>query len=573
MDAAYIDFPYDVYQEFGKGRVLVAATFDGVPYLGQLVKMKTPNHIIGIRKDIRAKINKQPGSVKDRIASAMLDAAESAGLIKPGSTIIEPTSGNTGIGLAALGAARGYRVILTMPETMSIERRKIISAYGAEIVLTPGEEGMNGAIKKSQQLLKEIDGSFMPSQFQNMANPAIHIKSTGPEIWEDSDHLVDCFIAGVGTGGTISGVGQYLKSKKQSIKIIAVEPSSSPVLSQNIAGKHGIQGIGAGFIPSTLDINIYDEIITISDQEAVEYTRIVAKTDGLLVGISSGAALAAAVKVAQREEMRNKDGTMDIKKILSEIEDKEKIEQMFPFPSNEKVAQMIELIRKLLFSEYHNSERRQPEQQILLDIIVLTQEQVSIALAHFHREQEVMEIIQQFINKLPLLKKQLLADAEASFLGDPAASGIAEVILIYPGFFATLVHRIAHLFHSLNVPFLPRMMSELAHTRTGIDIHPGATIGDAFFIDHGTGIVIGETTTIGNNVKLYQGVTLGALTTRDGQKLKGIKRHPTIEDEVVIYAGATILGGKTIIGRGAIIGGNAFITESVAANSKVSRER
>ena len=273
-----------------------------------LLRLTRLEQQLGLNAVLLAKLESfnPAGSVKDRVAKAMLDDAEAKGLIGPGGTIIEPTSGNTGIGLASVAVPRGYRVVIIMPETMSVERRQLMAAYGAELVLTEGAKGMAGAIERAEALARETPGSFLAGQFVNPANPAAHYRTTGPEIWADTDGTVDVFVAGVGTGGTISGVGRYLKEKNPAIRVVAVEPAGSPVLSGGQAGPHGLQGIGAGFVPEALDTSVYDEVVTVTDQEAMAAGRALARAEGFLAGISSGAALHAAAQVARRRENRGK---------------------------------------------------------------------------------------------------------------------------------------------------------------------------------------------------------------------------------------------------------------------------
>ncbi len=273
-----------------------------------LLELSNLEKKLGLKAKVVAKLEyfNPAGSVKDRIAKAMIEDAEASGKLKPGAVIVEPTSGNTGIGLAAVAAAKGYRIILTMPETMSVERRNLLKAYGAELVLTEGSKGMKGAIAKADEIAAETPGAFIPGQFVNPANPAAHKATTGPEIWRDSEGQVDIFVAGVGTGGTLTGVGEYLKGQKPSVKVVAVEPASSPVLSKGVAGAHKIQGIGAGFVPEVLNTGVYDEIISVENEDAFALGRELGRTEGILVGISSGAALWAAIELAKRPENEGK---------------------------------------------------------------------------------------------------------------------------------------------------------------------------------------------------------------------------------------------------------------------------
>ena len=295
----------------GRGNITMSKIYTSADQLigkTPLLELTNIEKKLGLKATILAKLEyfNPAGSVKDRIAKAMIDEAEASGALKPGSVIIEPTSGNTGIGLAAVAAARGYRIIIVMPETMSVERRQLMKAYGAELVLTEGAKGMKGAIAKADELAKEIPDSFIPGQFVNPANPKAHRETTGPEIYEDTDGKVDIFIAGVGTGGTVTGVGEYLKSKNPDVKVVAVEPKDSPVLSEGKAGSHKIQGVGAGFVPDVLNTSVYDEVFPVSNEDAFETGKLLGKSEGVLVGISSGAALYAAIELAKRPENQGK---------------------------------------------------------------------------------------------------------------------------------------------------------------------------------------------------------------------------------------------------------------------------
>ena len=411
------------------------------------------------------------GSVKDRAAIGMIEKAEELGLLKAGDTIVEPTSGNTGIGIAMIGNLKGYKVVIVMPETMSKERRDLIKAYGAELVLTEGAKGMKGAIEKANELVKE-KGYFMPQQFENLANPEKHYSTTAEEIFEDISDL-DVFVAGVGTGGTITGVGRNLKNKIKDLKVVAVEPANSPVLTGGKPGPHKIQGIGAGFIPSIYNKEYVDEIIQVSDADAFKTTKDFAIKEGVLIGISSGAAIYAAIEVAKKLGKG--------KKVLVIAPD-----------GGEKYISM-----------------------------------------------GIYELIN--LNKgVKAVFDRLRYDLNNIMKNDPAAKSKIEVFLLYPSVHAIIAYRISHFLFKRKLYFIARVISQLSRFFTGIEIHPGATIGRGLFIDHGMGVVIGETAEIGENVVLYHGVTLGGTGKDIG------KRHPTIEDNVVIGAGAKVLGPITV---------------------------
>ena len=446
----------------------------------------------GAKANVFAKLEfyNPTSTVKDRIGIAMVDAAEKSGQLKPGGTIVEATSGNTGIALAMVGAARGYKTILTMPESMSKERRALLRAFGAELVLTPASEGMKGAVAKAEEF--GTNGAVLVRQFENEANPEIHRKTTAEEIWRDTDGQVDAVVAGIGTGGTITGIGQVLKSRKPEIKIFAVEPAASPILNGGKPGGHPIQGIGPNFIPPILDRNVYDEVIDVAAEDAVKYARRAASEEGILAGISSGAALWAASQVAQRGEFAGKNIVVII-------------------PS---------------FGERYLSTILY---QDLMDASVFS---------------------------------RIIEDLDTALQRVPAARNRLDVALTYPGVHAIWGYRIAHFLWRRGLKLLARIYANWVRTATGIEIHPGAKIGRRFFIDHGMGVVIGETTVVGDDVMIYHDVTLGARTFENG------KRHPTIGNNVIIGAGARVLGNVSV-GMGARISANSVVTRDVPARTDV----
>jgi len=478
-----------------------------------LIEIKNFNRRNKLKAKIIAKLEyfNPAGSVKDRIALSMIDDAERRGLLGKDSVIIEPTSGNTGIGLAAIAASRGYRIILTMPETMSIERRKLLQAYGAEIVLTDGAKGTKGAIAKAEELGRQIPNSFLPSQFDNPANPAIHVKTTAPEIWNATNGKVDIFVAGIGTGGTISGVGGFLKSKNPNIRVIAVEPEDSPVLSKGIAAPHGIQGIGAGFVPNTLNTKIYDEIVPVKTDDALQTSRELAKSDGILVGISSGAALWATTQIALRKENRGKT----IVVVLPDTGERYLSTALFQEPPSMPATNFL-------------TERRKTEE--LISGILSGNDQA-----------------------FAKVKEDIRLDTQFLFDNDPSVTDINHVG-VYTSAFAVAAYRIAHATADEQIA---RQITEFAKSLTGVDIHPKAKIGVPFAIDHGVGTVIGETAVIGKNSMLYHGVTLGARHLKERDQV-GEDRHPKIGDNVIIYSNTTVLG-NIHVPDGMIIGANRFI--------------
>ncbi len=588
-------------------------------------------------------------SVKCRIGAAMIWDAERRGLLGPGKELVEPTSGNTGIALAFVAAARKIPLTLTMPETMSIERRKLLLAYGAKLVLTEGVRGMSGAVARAEEIAATAPQRYvLLQQFKNPANPAIHEETTGPEIWNDTDGAVDIFVSGVGTGGTITGVSRYIKkTKAKAIKSVAVEPSASPVLTQQRAGQplkpapHKIQGIGAGFIPAVLDLSVVDEIEQVTNEDAILYARRLALEEGILAGISCGAAIAVAVRIAKRPENAGKtivvvlpdSGERYLSSVLFEgiFDDKglaKKNRVVTPIPLSAQreldwdIAAIVAELRGLRdesLAKRHRLGRpaKLPSRKALGTIVEslsaalfpnrlstreLTNESIDYFVGHtldnalreltdqvvreleyladpdeggINRRVQGVQLVREFSQRLPAIRSLLESDIYSAYEGDPAANSIDEVLACYPGITAVMHYRLAHALYLLGAKLVARTIAEIAHSMTGIDIHPGAKIRGHFFIDHGTGVVIGETAEIGERVRLYHGVTLGAKRFHvddDGAIVKGLARHPIVEDDVVIYAGATILGRITI-GRRSVIGGNVWLTRSVPAGSHVSQAK
>lgn len=456
-----------------------------------LLRLNNYEKAIGSEAIIVAKLESHNplSSVKDRLAFALINAIEEKGLVRPDTVFIEPTSGNTGIGLAFICASKGYKLILTMPETVSKERAQIVRALGAEVILTDGTKGMKGAIAEATRLLNEHPNYIMPMQFENLANPEIHRRTTAIEILDDTEGKLDYFVAGVGTGGTLTGVGEVLKKKLDHVKVIAVEPKSSAVLSGEAPGPHKIQGIGAGFVPFVLNKDIIDEIIQIEDMEAFEHARLLAKTEGVFAGISSGATLAAATKLALRKENKGK---------------------------------------------------------MIVFIVADTGERY-LTTTLWEQAQQSMFI---WNNK----------DIEAAKVKDPAAESSLFIYFFYPGVIALRRHRRAHKLWKKGLRKWARYMSYRTRRKTGIDIHPGAIIGEGVFIDHGMGVVIGETAVVGDGCLLYQGVTLGAAT------FEKVDRHPKIGKNVTIYANASVIGNVKI-GDNSVIYAHSLVTKDAPANS------
>ena len=455
----------------------------------------------GLGAEVVAKLeNLNPGgSVKDRIGVAMIEAAERDGLLEPGGTIVEPTSGNTGIALAMVCAARGYDLVLTLPEGMSRERAKLLRAYGAEVHETPSLGGMAEAIRLAEDIVAER-GAFMPQQFSNPANPEIHRQTTAEEIWRDLDGEVDALVTGVGTGGTITGVGEVLKSRRPGFRVIAVEPATSAVLSGLAPGPHKIQGIGAGFVPAVLDRDLIDEVITVDDETALAGARAAAERGG-----PPGRDLGRRRLLCRARGCR---------------------------PSGDERQA----------DRDHRLRRRRA-----LHVAALLRRRLMLGVGTLRR-----------------VVGEIGRDVASARDRDPAARGVGtgEILSSWAGVQALLAHRLAHALYDAGVPLAPRTIAFTSRAVTGVEIHPAAEIGDDFFIDHGSGVVIGETAEIGDRVTLYQGVTLGGTGFARG------KRHPTVGDDVTIGSGAKLLGPVTV-GSGAKVGANTVVIEDVPANSTV----
>lgn len=466
------------------------------------------------------------GSSKDRAVKEMLLYAINNNLINKDTTIIEPTSGNTGIALSALCAILSLKCIIVMPSNCNIERINIIKTYGAKIVFTNKETKMKGAIKKTKELLRKIKNSYSLSQFENVNNIKAHYNYTSKEIISSLPNL-DGFFATYGSGGTISGVSKSLKEYNNNIKVIAIKPCNK---------QHIIDGISSNIKSKNYYTKYIDETISVEDINAIETIKEVAKLEGIFIGLSSGCAISGTLDYINKNKLKNV--------VIFCCDGGERyLSNKYLYPSfdykKSQIEEDVEYIKEIMFKEN-------------IDYNDIIWHKYNITSKH-----------------VKSIKKELLLDANAILNNDPAANSINEIINVYPGFFAIFTHRIAYYLWNNNLKEYARIISEYAHFKTGIDIHPNAKIGKRFCIDHGNGVVIGETTIIGNDVRIYQGVTLGALSLKNPLKLKNQKRHPTIKNNVIIYASATILGGNTIIGNNVIIGGNTFVTSSIEDNKIV----
>ena len=530
-----------------------------------LIRLKKIEEKYNLNSEIYAKIEGQNlgGSIKSRVALRIIETALKEGKINKETVIIEATSGNTGIGLASISAYYGLKFIAVMPSNMSKERMLLMKMYGSEVILTPAEKGMKGSLEKVEELKKLYPNHFLVNQFENAENINAHYHGTAEEILLDLPSITT-FVAGGGTGGTITGVAKRLKEYNKEIKVVLVEPEESPLIKKGYSGRHKIEGIGANFIPKNIDLSLVDFVENVSFEDAKKMMFELASLEGLFIGYSSAAALVSTIRFLK--EKQNEKAVVIFpdfgERYLSTIEEENDMTYISKLENKnilgrEEINDFISSLEDYFFPGYFKEIKNHQEVKDYL---------ISI----FKRLLE--NRYDEFINEFKELNTILKEDIETCFKKDPSLVDEVEVVLSHHGFYAIFIYRVAHLLYKFQVPYLPRQLLSEVNSLTGIDIHPGAKIGHNFFIDHGNGVVIGETSIIGNNVSIYQGVTIGALSLKKGRLLNSIKRHPTIKDNVIIYANATILGGETIVGENAVIGANAFVTKSVNPNELVKME-